>query len=99
MENQPPAAASGFEGSGWLVSPSVPSGIHLQLTAAAESTELSPEIFEMLGKAMTELQQYGARVGPKEPCGKLENCNAFKGPCSKLVICGDYSIKESTPTP
>jgi hypothetical protein len=83
-------------GTGWLVPPDTPSGLHIDLDGLIEAEQLSPEVISLLGKVMAELQR-AAKVSAKDPCPKLSSCTDYTGDCTKLTDCVIYKVKIASP--
>lgn len=77
----------------WLISPSQPPGIRLQVNAIAEADVLTPEALRAVEAAMAEIQKAAGGQGSKEGCGRLEACDQYHGSCNRLVECGTYGTK------
>ena len=86
-----------LEEAGWILSPDLPPGIRLQLSTVIEAEQLTPEVFELLGKAMMELQTSEqteeAVAARRVTCPKLRSCDNYVGGCPYLNKCGNYALK------
>jgi len=74
----------------WLLVPDVPPGVRLQLSNVVEAQQLTPEVLQLLGQAMTELQRSAAALPQARGCGQLTSCDNLVGDCPKLQRCGAY---------
>ena len=80
----------------WLINPSQPPGITLQVNAIAEADVLTPEVLKAVEQAIAEIQKAASTQASKEGCGRLEACDAYTGSCNRLVECGTYGTTKAT---
>jgi hypothetical protein len=84
-----------FQSERWLISPDLPPGLRFQLEGVIEATEFNPEVLQLLGRAMTELQQSPTMAAQRVTCPALRRCTNYVGGCPRLTHCGNYSLSVS----
>ncbi len=99
---EPDDLESAMESESWsgdedfLLQPDLPPGIRVQLSGVVAAPEISTDVLEQLGRAMTQLQKPSA-IPEKPECGRLRRCGSFRGGCPNLTHCGTYA-PPGTPT-
>ena len=99
MEEHPQQSESAAQGSEWLLSPDLPQATRLQISSVIEAEQLTPDVMQLLGSAMAEMQKAATAASaiPKDGCGRLRSCGSFRGGCPNLNHCGTYA-PPGTPT-
>jgi hypothetical protein len=92
-----PETEPGLGDEDFLLQPDLPPGVRVQLSGVVTAPEITTDVLERLGRAMTQLQQQSSAIPDKPACGRLRRCGSFRGGCPNLSNCGTYA-PPGTPT-